>query len=64
MLWQVGTLLVLMPLFSSCAVKHLPPPAPIINIDIAALNKGDESPFNGIIFSPSYLEEYLQWKSQ
>lgn len=51
-------------LFSSCAAKHLPLPAPVIGVDIANMNKGDIAQFNGIEFSPFYLNEYLQWKSK
>jgi hypothetical protein len=53
--------LALMLLFSGCASKHLPP-APVIGVDIAQVEKGADAPFNGTLFSPFYLEEYLQWK--
>ena len=49
-------------LFSSCAAKHLSP-APVIGVDIIQLKKGDAAPFNGIEFSPAYLDDYLQWKN-
>jgi hypothetical protein len=52
----VATIVVSMPLFSSCAAKKLAP-APIEGIDIYdGKNKGD------ICFSPAYLTNYLQWK--
>ena len=58
---SVAMLLVLTVWCSSCAVKHLPP-APIIGIDIAVVHNGQEVPFNGTLFSESYLNSYLQWK--
>lgn len=48
-------------LFSSCAAKHLPP-APIVGVDIAEVSEGQTVPFNGTLFSPAYLNDYLQWK--
>ncbi len=50
-------------LLTACAVKHIQAPAPIIGVDIIELHKGDIVQFNGIEFSPFYLNQYLQWKS-
>ncbi len=62
MLLQVVILAGLIVWFSSCAVKHLPP-APVVGVDIVDLHKGDIVSFNGIEFSPYYLNQYLQWKN-
>lgn len=48
-------------LFSSCASKHLPMPDPVVGVDIAEVVEGQPAPFNGTVFSPTYLNEYLQW---
>lgn len=56
----VVTFLVLIPLFSSCA--HKPAPAPVIGVDIMQVKAGDKVIFDGTLFSPFYLNEYLQWK--
>lgn len=50
-------------LLGACAAKHLPP-APVAGIDIAQVSTGQTVPFNGILMSPYYLNEYLQWKAQ
>lgn len=47
---------------SSCAAKHLAMPMPVIGVDIVNDNVGQTVPFNGILFSPYYLNEYMQWK--
>ena len=47
-------------LFSSCA--HKPAPAPVIGVDIMSVKAGDKVLFDGTLFSPFYLNEYLQWK--
>jgi hypothetical protein len=45
-----------------CAANN--PPAPVIGADIAQVKKGDIAPFNGTIFSPFYLDKYLEWKEK
>lgn len=45
---------------TGCAVNN--PPAPVIGADIAQVKKGEVAPFSGTIFSPFYLEKYLEWK--
>ncbi len=35
---------------------------PVAGIDIAIVHAGQDVPFNGALFSPMYLNEYLQWK--
>lgn len=47
-----------------CASKKVTtlPPAPVIGVDIVQLNEDDIAPFDGTLFSPFYLTEYLQWK--
>lgn len=50
-------------LFSSCAAKAILMPEPVVGIDIIQLTNGEVAPFNGTEFSPAYLNEYLQWKS-
>ena len=57
-----GTFLVSMLWLGACSAKHLPP-QPITGMDIQFLHKGDIVPFNGVEFSPYYLNEYLQWKN-
>lgn len=52
--------LALIPLFSSCAHRHAP--APVIGVDIMQVKAGDKCVFDGTLFSPFYLNEYLQWK--
>ena len=47
-------------LFSGCITSR--PPAPVLGEDIAQVKKGGVVPFSGTIFSPFYLNEYLQWK--
>ena len=49
-------------LFSSCA--HRPAPAPVIGVDIMQVKTGDKVIFDGTLFSPFYLNEYLQWKDK
>ena len=53
-------------LLGACAANKIAtlPPAPIVGVDIAQINKGETAQFNGTEFSPAYLNEYLQWKSQ
>lgn len=63
MLWLLVPLVLSMQLLWGCAAKHLPP-SPVLGVDIVGLNKGDVAPFNGIEFSPYYLDQYLQWKNQ
>ena len=60
--WQAVMLVALTALLTSCAVKHLAP-APVVGIDIAQVSQGQIAPFNGTLFSPYYLNEYLQWKA-
>ena len=38
------------------------PPAPVIGVDIVQVKKGEVAPFSGTIFSPFYLDRYLEWK--
>ena len=45
---------------TACAVRH--PPAPVIGVDIMQVKAGDKVIFDGTLFSPFYLNEYLQWK--
>lgn len=47
---------------TACGVRH--PPAPVVGVDIIQVKAGDKAPFDGTIFSPFYLNEYLQWKDQ
>lgn len=47
---------------TSCAVKHLPLPSPVIGLDITTIKKGEISPFDGTLFSNRYLDDYLQWR--
>lgn len=44
-----------------CAAKHITMPDPVIGVDIAEVTQGQPAPFNGTVFSPAYLNEYLQW---
>lgn len=62
MRFLVVMLLVSMPLLCGCGNKHLPKPMPVYGIDIQDVKKGEATPFDGIVFSPFYLNEYLQWK--
>jgi hypothetical protein len=48
--------------FSGCASKRIPLPAPVYGVDIVAVEKGSPAPFSGTLFSPFYLDNYLQWK--
>lgn len=47
-------------LLTGCA--HKSPPSPVIGVDIISVSKGDSAPFTGTLFSPFYLDNYLQWK--
>lgn len=49
-------------LCSSCAAKHLPFPEPLLGVDMTTVLAGQPVPFNGILVSPSYFENYMQWK--
>lgn len=49
-------------LFNSCAARR-PPPAPVIGVDIADVKKDAPVPFDGTLFSPAYLNDFLQWKA-
>lgn len=51
-----------MPLLCGCVAKHLQIPMPVAGIDIAIVKSGQTVPFNGTLFSPSYLNNYLQWE--
>ena len=66
MRWPLVILVVSMGLLGACAANKVAtlPPAPVVGVDIAHLNKGDVAQFNGTEFSPFYLNEYLQWKGQ
>lgn len=44
-----------------CATKKVPMPDPIVGVDIAEVTQGQPAPFNGTVFSPQYLNEYLSW---
>lgn len=48
-------------LSTGCGIKRLPP-APVVGVDISAVKKGEAAPFDGTLFSPFYLNNYLQWK--
>lgn len=61
-MWKAGMFLGSMLLLTGCAVNN--PPAPVVGVDIAQVKKGDAAPFSGTIFSPFYLNEYLQWKDR
>jgi hypothetical protein len=37
---------------------------PVVNVDIVNVTAGDTVPFTGILFSPAYLENYLEWKAE
>lgn len=53
-----------MALLGACAANKVAlPPSPIVGVDVETLNKGDVDTFNGIEFSPYYLNQYLQWKN-
>jgi hypothetical protein len=54
------TLLLILCASSGCATTH--PPAPLVGVDIVSIEKGAVAPISGTIFSPFYLERYLQWK--
>lgn len=62
MLSHLAILVLLIPLSWGCAAKHIPLPMPVAGIDIAIVKSGQTVPFNGTLFSPSYLNNYLQWK--
>lgn len=49
-------------LLTGCAVNN--PPSPVYGVDIVAVEKGAVAPFSGTIFSPFYLDRYLQWKDK
>ncbi len=49
-------------LSSGCAAKHAPFPEPLVGVDMANVSKGDASPFSGVLLSPAYFQNYLQWK--
>lgn len=61
MRYLVVTLAVLMPLLCGCANKR-PMPMPVVGVDIATVQKGEICPITGTVFSPFYLNEFLQWK--
>lgn len=54
-------LLILMPVSSGCA-SNRPMPMPVVGVDIATVQKGEICPITGTVFSPFYLNEFLQWK--
>lgn len=58
---RIALLLIVCGMIGACATKHLPVPDPIVGVDIAEVTAGQQVPFNGTIFSPRYLNEYLQW---
>jgi len=60
-LLQAVTLGAFMLSLTACAVKHNPP-VPVVNVDIMSIEAGGVAPFKGMLFSPAYLENYLQWK--
>jgi hypothetical protein len=57
---KVKMLVASMLLLIGCASKH--PPAPVVGVDILSVQAGSHAPFSGMLFSPFYLENYLQWK--
>ena len=61
MRYILGILVVLA--LSSCAFGNKLPPAPVYGVDIQQVQKGEVAPFSGTIFSPFYLDQYLQWKA-
>ena len=64
MLLLRGILVVSTLLLGACAAKHVvSKPFPVVGVDIIEVYKGQEVPFNGTLFSPYYLNEYLQWKN-
>jgi uncharacterized lipoprotein YmbA len=60
MRFTLGMLLGSMLLLTGCASKHMP--VPVYGVDIVQVQKGTEAPFTGTLFSPFYLDNYLQWK--
>lgn len=55
-------MLLLIVFVTSCAAKKEPFPEPLIGIDLENVSKGDKVPFDGILMSPSYFQNYMQWK--
>lgn len=49
-------------LCSSCVAKHAPFPEPIIGVDLENVSVGQTVSFNGILVSPLYFQNYMQWK--
>lgn len=60
MRYILAILLVYTLLLTGCASKRAP--VPVIGVDIMSVKAGDKVIFDGTLFSPFYLNEYLQWK--
>lgn len=62
-LLQVATLGAYIGLSTLFGCAHRPKPVPLVNVDIMNVTAGEVVPFTGILFSPDYLENYLEWKA-
>jgi len=62
-LLPVKMLAVFMLLSIGSGCSHRPKPVPIKGMDVVTIEQNELAPFSGILFSPGYLENYLEWKA-